>query len=103
MESISHRPDGAFLQKRTEKSGPANEGGAGFDISDSSILKGKDGAGPELSLIPPPGKASVQAAQAVGSREEPAADHVTEVTDITFDDALKNAETPVLVNFFNPT
>jgi len=103
MEGISNRPDGAYLQKRSEKAGPANEGGAGFDISDSSILKGKGGAGPELTLIPPPGRASIQIAQAAGSREEPAADHVTEVTDITFDDAIKNAETPVLVNFFNPT
>lgn len=39
---------------------------------------------------------------AAGSSEAPA-DHVVEITDATFDDFIKNAKTPVFMEFWNPT
>lgn len=104
MDSISHRADGGFHpQVHSDRTESQKEPGAFFNIEDSSMLRGKGGASSDLSLIPPPGKSTTHNARAVTSEKEEGADHVIEVTDTTFDDALNNATTPVLVNFFNPT
>ncbi|GEM_PF-2263405 len=104
MDSISYRSDGGLPQgTHSDRAGSQNEQGASFNIEDSSVLRGKGDFSSDLSLIPPPGKSAAQGARAVASEKEQGVDHVVEVTDAAFDDALNNSTTPVLVNFFNPT